>query len=139
MTFTKLKTRLTGAGLSAIALTCTALIPASAMAGEKTADITTSITQFEVARTTDGVVKASVKAFSKGDYAKSIALNKAAIRRGMSKRKTAVAQSNLCASWAMLGDLVQAEKACETALDLRPDYKPARANMDLLTLKLAEK
>jgi len=139
MTFTKTKTTLLSTSLSVIALTCTALIPASAMAGENTGATLTTTTQFEVTRTTDGVIKLGVKAFKKGDYAKSVALNKAALRNGLSKRKKAVAQSNLCASWAMLGDLVQAEKACEAALDLRPDYNAARANMDLLTVKLAEK
>lgn len=136
MTFTQPKTAILGTGLSLIALCCTALIPASAMAGEKA---TTPATQFEVTRTTDGVVKAGVKAFHKGDYAKSVALNKTAIRNGMSKRKRAVAQSNLCASWAMLDNLAQAEKACKAALELRPDYGPARANIDLLTIKLAQK
>ena len=139
MTFTKTKTAITGAALSAVALGAVAFLPTSAMAGDKTVEAPATITQFDVATTTNGVVKSGVKAFKKGDYAKSVALHKAAIRGRMSKRKTAVAQSNLCASWAMLGDLVQAEKACETALELRSDYEPALANMELLNIKLAEK
>ena len=139
MTFTKTKTTVLGASLSAVAIAFTALIPASATAGQDSNAAVTMPTQFEVTRATDGVIKMGVTAFNKGDYAKSVAMNKAAIRSGISKRKKAIAQSNLCASWAMLGDLVQAEKACEAALELRPDYDPAVANMNLLTIKLAQK
>ncbi|WP_427453112.1 hypothetical protein [Litorimonas sp. WD9-15] len=134
MTLKTRKTALTAA-LSIMAAGSIAFIPASAMA----ADQTETTSQFEVATTTDGVVKSGVKAYRKGDYEKAIALHRAAIKGSMSKRKTAVAQSNLCASWAMMGDLEQAEEACDTALDLRPDYKPALANKELLNIKLAQK
>ena len=138
MTLTKTKTAFAGAALSISALACIALLPASAMAGEKVNEAL-STTEFNVAITSDGIVKSGVRAYERGDYAKSVAMHKAAIRARMSKRKTAVAQSNLCASWAMLGDYVQAEKACDTALELRPDYEPAQVNRELLGVKLAAK
>jgi len=136
---TYMKTQIANITLSAMTLGCVALLPASAMADEKTAETVTAESSFNVALTTDGVVKSGVKAYRKGDFEKSIALHNAAIRGRMSKRKTAVAQSNICASWAMIGDLSKAEEACEAALELRPDYAPALANMELLNIKLAQK
>lgn len=139
MTLTKTKTAFIGAALSVSALACIAILPASAMAGETAAEPAAAATEFNVALTTNGILKSGVQAYKRGDYSKSVAMHKAAIRSRMSKRKTAVAQSNLCASWAMLGDYVQAEKACDTALELRPDYGPAQANRELLGVKLAAK
>ena len=138
MTNYKMPIALSGASLTLCALGAFALVPASAMANESKAQTVYEQTEFEVVQATNGTVKLGVKAFQKGDYARSVALHKSALRQGLSSRKAAIVQTNLCASWAKLGDYVQAETACETALELRPDYGPAKANMNLITVKLAQ-
>ena len=143
MTMIKRPNALSGAALTLCALSlgamsAIAILPASAMADETKRKTPTEYTDFNVAKATNGAVKLGIKAFHKGDYARSVALHKSALRQGLSSRKAAIVQSNLCASWAKLGDYVQAETACEKALDLRPDYAPAKANMDRLIVKLAQ-
>ena len=51
----------------------------------------------------------------------------------------AIAQSNLCAAYAAMGDMDDAKAACDAAIELRADYAPAIANKTALTVKLAEK
>ena len=143
MTTIKRPNALSGAALTLCALTLSAMsaiaiLPVSAMADEAKRKTSIEYTEFNVAKATNGSVKLGIKAFHKGDYARSIAMHKSALRKGISSRKAAIVHSNLCASWAKLGDYVQAETACEKALELRPDYAPAKANMNRLIVKLAQ-
>ncbi len=138
MTIIKRPIALSGAALTLCAIGAIAILPASAMADETKRNDSIEYTDFNVTKATNGAVRLGIKAYSKGDYARSVALHKSALRQGLSSRKAAIVQSNLCASWAKLGDYVQAEIACEKALELRPGYEPAKANMERLTIKLAQ-
>ena len=114
----------------------TVLSAASAMAADTTAPANAG---FEVASTTNGNIRAGIKAFKKGDYQRSVTFTKAALKGKMSDRREAIAQTNLCAAYGELGELELASEACDTALELRPGYAPAVANRDALTIKLAQK
>lgn len=138
MTFNLVKKGALAALTSLVLGTAALTLPASAMANEGAVETTTP-TEFQVVSTSNGLVRDGVKAYKKGDFEKSVALNKAVIRIRPSKRKIAVAQSNLCAGLAMLGNLEQAETACDEALRLRPGFEPAQSNKTLLAIKLAQK
>lgn len=130
MTFRNLKQ--TGL-ITLAALTFSAALPAaSAMATDAPAGA------FRVNSTTDGLIKLGVKAFKSGDYKRAVKMNEQATRSSLSRRKLAVAQSNLCASYAKLDMINKAQGACTAALDLRPGYAPAVANKEALTIKLAQ-
>lgn len=91
-----------------------------------------------VKSTTDAYVKMSVSAFKKGDFQKSADYSRRALKSSMSKKRQAVAYSNLCAAEAALGNTDAAGEACAAALELRPGYKLAEANQSALTILLAE-
>jgi len=131
MTYVTLKK----AGLATLtALAITATLPAaSAMAADRSSD------NFVVTTTTDGLVKLGVKAFKRGDFKKSVKYNNQALRSSMSRKKKAIAHSNLCATYAKLEMMDEAQKACTAALELRPDYVAAQANKAALTIRLAQK
>ena len=116
--------------------TATLLSAASAMAADSTAPATAA---FEMSSTTNGKIRAGIKAFKKGDYQRSVTFHKSALKAKMSDRRAAIAQSNLCAAYGQLGELELASEACDTALELRPGYAPAVANREALTIKLAQK
>ena len=78
-----------------------------------------------------------MKAFKKGDFQRSAKMSEAAIKNKISKRRQAVAQSNLCAALGELGQFEDAANACDTALELRPGYATAEANKSALTIRLA--
>ena len=122
------------AGLVTIAaLSFSAALPAaSAMAAEAPTET------FQVSSTTDGLVKLGVKAYKRGDYERSVKMNEQALRSSLSSRRLAVAQSNLCASYAKLDMMDKAQEACAAALELRPDYAPALANKNALTIRLVQ-
>ena len=123
----------------AIALIATAglaLPAASAMAADAP---TAAPVSFSVKTTTDYNVRAGVDAFRKGNFERSVAYNEAAIKSRMSAKRKAVAQSNLCAALANLGELEKAEAACDAALELRPDLKEAAQNKSALNFKLVQK
>lgn len=107
---------------------------ATAMAAETSAGATAA---FQVQNTTDGRIRAGVKAYNKGKYKRAVSFNQAALKANLSNKKEAIAQSNLCASYAALGHMSKAEAACEAALELRPGYEPAKANSAALHIKLA--
>ena len=123
------------AGLATLAaLAITAALPAaSAMAADGPAS------EFVVKSTTDGRIKLGVKAFKKGNFEKSASYSRQALKASLSRKKTAIAQSNLCAAYAKLDMIDEAQTACSAALDLRPDYAPAQANKAALTIRLAQK
>jgi len=131
MTYTTFK-KASFAILAALAMTTT-LAPASAMA----TDVQTA--NFVVKSTTDGRIKLAVKAFKKGDFEKSVRMSKSALTGGLSSRKEAVAYSNLCAAYAKLGQMEDAQSACDTALELREHYAPAIVNKASLIIRLAQK
>jgi tetratricopeptide (TPR) repeat protein len=119
--------------------TATLILPASAMAGETASAPVAAVTDYQVKSSSNGLIKSGVKAFNSGDYAKSVALNKAVIRIRPSRMKTAIAQANLCASYAKLEDIEQASIACDAALALRPELEVAQSNQALLRTRLAQK
>ncbi|MDB2437147.1 hypothetical protein N9W89_00400 [Hellea sp.] len=131
MTYTTLK-KASLATLAALAITTT-LAPASAMA----TDAPTA--SFVVKSTTDGRVKLGVKAFKRGDFERSVRWSKSALEGSLSSRKEAVAYSNLCAAYAKLGQMEEAQEACDSALELRANYAPAIVNKASLITRLAQK
>ena len=121
---------------SLIALSLVAMTtPAIAFAGDSAPVEGTFVAE----TTTDGLIKMSAKAFDKGDYKKAAALSDQAIRSGLSKKRKAVAQSNLCAAHGALGNIEEAVAACDTALELRPGYGPAETNRSALNILVAQK
>ena len=130
MTYVTLKK----AGLATLAaLAITATLPtASAMASGTDAE------NFVVQKTTDGRIKLGVKAFKKGDFEKAVRVTQSALNTSLSPKKAAIAHSNLCAAYAQLEMLDKAQQACAAALELRPDYEPARNNKASLTIRLAQ-
>lgn len=131
MTYATLKK----AGLATLtALAITATLPAaSAMAADAPAG------DFVVSSTTDGRIKLGVKAFKKGDFEKTVRMTRSALNTSLSPKKAAVAHSNLCAAYAKLEMLDEATQACAAALELRPNYAPAKTNKASLTIRLAQK
>ncbi len=122
--------------ITAIA-TLTLMSAASAMA----ADVTTPAQSqnFEIATTTNGKVRLANSAYKDGNYKRSAAFLESALNSKMSKRRAAIAYSNLCASYGQMGELELATEACDTALELRPGYAPAETNREALTVKLVQK
>lgn len=121
--------------LTALAtLTVTATLPA---ASASATDANTG--NFIVQKTTDGRVKLGVKAYKKGDYEKAVRVTRSALKTAMSPKKAAIAQSNLCAAYAQLEMLDQAQEACAAALELRPNLEAAEINKASLTIRLAQK
>ena len=92
---------------------------------------------YQVKNASGGVIGAGAKEFRKGNFEKSVVYSRAALGSSLSKKRAAIAQSNLCAAYAELGDFSQAREACTEALNLRPGYKPAVANKAALTIELA--
>lgn len=107
------------------------LSAASAMAAD-----TTSPT-YQVKNASGGVISAGAKEFRKGNFRKSIMYSNAALKSSLSKRRQAIAHSNLCAAYAELGDYTKANQACTEALTLRADYPPAVANKAALKIQLS--
>jgi len=138
MTFIHFKTGSFAALSTAVFATAALISPISATAGESDSKTIETATEFEIISAQNKLIRSGVKAFEKGNYAKAVSFNKAAIRIRPNKRKMIVAQSNLCASWAMLEEYEQAETACLAALKLDPAYEPAQANLDLLRVKLTK-
>jgi len=98
----------------------------------------TSSPAFISATASDGYIRAGVKAFKRGQYAKTVTFQKAALKSKLSPRKAAIAQSNLCAAYGAMGEYGSASEACETALTLRPDYAPALSNKAALRVEMAK-
>jgi len=131
MTYTTLK-RASLATLAALTITAT-LPTVSAMAAEA------PTSNFVVKSTTDGRIKLGVKAYKKGNFARSASLHEQALRAALSSKRTAIAHSNLCATYAKLDRMEEARTSCEAALELRPDYSPAQTNKATLEIRLAQK
>lgn len=109
----------------------TMIAPAAAFAADAPAGLA-------VKSTTDVYVKMSVSAYKKGEFQKSADYSRRALKSNMSKKRQAVAYSNLCAAEAALGNTEAAGEACSSALELRPGYELAEANQSALTILLAE-
>lgn len=123
-------------GLMTVAALAITFPAASAMAADVSAPTEAS---FVVKSASDNLIRMGVKAFRKGNFEKSVRLNQAAIKTSLSAPREAIAQSNLCASYALLGDMEQAQAACTAALELRPGLTQAQTNKAALTIKLAQK
>lgn len=121
--------------LSAAAMMATTLVSTSALAG----DSSVAAPQLKVESSTDYYVKAGAKAFKKGDFNRSIAYSNKALDKGLSSKREAIAYSNLCAAHGALNETAAAAEACDKALVLRPDYKPALNNQAGLRTLLAQK
>lgn len=139
MTFTPLKVGAIATLAICTITAATLLLPASAMAGETAPTPVAAATDYQVKSSSNSLIKSGVKAFKSGDYAKSVAMNKAVIRIRPNRMKTAIAQANLCASYAKLDDFEQASAACDAALALRPELDIAKSNQTLLRTQLAQK
>ncbi len=107
--------------------------------GASASDITAPSTELTVQSSTDGMIKLGAKAFQKGEFERSIAYHNRALKSGLSKKRKAVAQSNICAANAALGNMEAAREACDAALELRPGFEPAQNNKAALTVMLAQK
>lgn len=94
---------------------------------------------FTVKTTTDYRVKKAAKAFRKGEFERSIAYSNKALNAGLSSKRKAIAYTNICAAEASLGNMEAAAEACDSALNLRPDYAPAVSNKAALRVMLAQK
>lgn len=119
--------------LAAMTLTFPA---ASAMAADVSAPAASS---FIVKSAADDNIRRAAKAYKKGEIETSIRINRRALNSSLSAKRAAIAHSNLCASYATIGEMDKAQAACAAALELRPDYAPAMANKAALTVKLAQK
>lgn len=139
MTFNPLKTGVIATMALGAFASAAFILPVSAMADDTSSVPVAAATDFQVKSSSNNLIKSGVKAFNKGDFAKSVAMNKAVIRIRPSRLKTAIAQANLCASYAKLDDLEQASKACDAALALRPELEEAKSNQALLRTRLAQK
>lgn len=92
---------------------------------------------FTAATAADPKIRTAASEFRQGDFAKSVAFSKAALKGKMKKSKQAVAQSNLCAAYGAMGELELAKTACDAALAIRPNYAPAMANRAALAVRVA--
>lgn len=92
---------------------------------------------FQAASASDAKIRVGATAFKKGDFKKAAVFNQAALDGRLSPKKKAIAQSNLCAAYAELGQMGAAKTACDTALALRPSFAPAQHNAKALSVKLA--
>lgn len=81
----------------------------------------------------------SVKAFKKGEYERSAAFSKRALKDGLSKSRKAIAYANLCSAEAASGNMEAAAEACDASLELQPGFEIAEANRSALTTLLAAK
>jgi len=130
MTFNPLKAGAIATFAIGTLTAATLIMPTSAMAGETTPAAVVAATDYQVKSSSNGLIKSGVKAFKSGDYAKSVAMNKAVIRIRPNRMKTAIAQANLCASYAKLDDIERASVACDAALALRPELEVAKISRD---------
>lgn len=123
-------------GLLSLTAAVLTLPAVSAMAADVTPQTSAS---FVVKSSADSHIRSSARAFKRGNTEKSIRYSHLALKSGLSPKRAAIAHSNLCAAYAVLGDMEAASEACDTALELRPDYEPAITNSSALTVKLAQK
>jgi len=97
-----------------------------------TAQAQNSLSNYEVIATTDGKIRAGVRAFKQGDLDKAAMFMRSSLKGGMNTKKQAIAQSNLCAIYGAMGESERAANACNKALKLRPNFAPALANNSAL-------
>lgn len=95
MTHTLLKSTFIG-----LALIATSLPVASAMAADVSAP---TASEFVVKSSADRNIRSSAQAFKKGNVEDSIAYSKRALRSSLQTKRAAIAHSNLCAAYAVLG------------------------------------
>lgn len=125
-------------GVIAIAAATLTFSASSAMAADVTPQAQTQAT-FTAKSAADTNIRLSAKAFRTGDFQRSVKYSKMALKSSISNKRAAIAQSNLCAAHAKLGQMSEASAACTAALELRPNYTPAINNKAALTIRLAQK
>ncbi|MCW5725654.1 MAG: hypothetical protein KIS81_11965 [Maricaulaceae bacterium] len=76
----------------------------------------TAAPQFQVQAAADGLIRAGVQAFERGQYDRSASFSQQAINRGLNNSRRAIAYNNLCAALGAAGDLDGARAACESSL-----------------------
>ncbi len=111
------------------------MIPAFAFAS----DTAPNANSFIVKSSADSMTRIAAKAYKKGDYARTVGYSKRALKAGLSTNRQAIAYNNICAAEAQLGDMIAASEACTKALELRPDFEPAKVNKAALTVMMAKK
>ncbi len=87
-----------------------------------------SAPQFSVAKTATRTIASGASAFQKGDFQKSIAFSRYALKQGLKKSRKAVAYSNLCAALGAEGRYDEAVDACDSALKIAPQNWQAFSN-----------
>jgi len=123
-------------GLLTLAAMTLTFPSASAMAADVNAPAAST---FIVKSAADANIRRAAKAHKKGEFEDSIRINHRALKTSLSSKRAAIVHSNLCATYATVGEMNKAQAACSAALELRPDYAPAVANKTALTVKLAQK
>lgn len=124
------------AGLLTVAAMTLTFPAASAMAADVSAPAAST---FIVKSAADANIRRATKAFNKGEFESSIRIHHRALKTSLSSKRAAIVHSNLCATYATVGEMDKAQAACSAALELRPDYAPAVANKSALTVQLAQK
>ena len=117
-------------------MTVTAL---TTMGSFATVHAQTDFPNYQVVSTTNGKIRAGVLAFKKGDLDKAAMFMRSSLKDGMSPKREAIAQSNLCAIYGAMGESERAAGACKKALKLRPSFAPALANNNVLQKAYAKK
>jgi len=105
---------------AALALTLTAFA-APALAAD-------NAPQFSVEKTATRSIASGATAFNKGDYSKSAAYSRYALKQGLKKSRRTVAYSNLCAALGADGRYDEALEACDSALKVSPQNWQAFSN-----------
>lgn len=109
----------------------TSLVAIALVASGSTAALASSCAEapeFAAHRTSNSSVRAQYNALSRGEIRQAIHFGEAAINSGTSSRHIAAAQSNLCAAYALDGQLDRAMTACGAAIEARPDSWRAHNN-----------
>lgn len=126
-------------GLLTLATAALTLPAASAIAADVTPQTTTASATFIAKSAADSRIREGAKAFKRGDFERSISYSRSALKQSLSRKRAAIAHSNLCAAYASIGEMEKASASCHAALELRPGYEPAVTNKAALTIRLANK
>jgi len=84
--------------------------------------------QFSVQSTATRSIASAATAFEKGDFSKSAAYSRHALKQGLKKSRRTVAYSNLCAALGAQGQYDKARDACDSALKASPQNWQAFSN-----------
>jgi Flp pilus assembly protein TadD len=88
--------------------------------------------QFSVESNATRTIGSSATAFERGEFEKSVAFSKYALKQGLKKSRKAAAYSNLCAALGELGEFNDAMEACNAAVEYNPKNWRALSNRAVL-------